>query len=73
MNNAKLNVYKKRLQEVCERFLGTEEFMNDKVEEIFCNEKLSVERGDLFCLFVYATTFKAKLVMFVKNLIKRVC
>lgn len=50
MNNAKLNVYKKILQEVCERFVGTEEFMKHKVEEMFCNEKLSVERGNLFCL-----------------------
>ena len=73
MNNAKLNVYKKILQEVCERFVGTEEFMKHKVEEMFCNEKLSVERGNLFCLWKIATTFKAKLVMFVKNLIKLVC
>ena len=50
MNSAKLNVYKKVLQEVCEKFDGLEEFTKDKIEEICCNEKLWMERGHLFCL-----------------------
>ena len=31
------------LQEVCERFIGAKEFIKDKIEEICCNEILSVE------------------------------
>ena len=50
MNSVKLNVYKKVLQEVCEKFDGVDEFTKDKIEEICCNEKLSMERGHLFCL-----------------------
>ena len=38
MNNAKLNVYKKALQEVCEKFDGAKEFIRDKIEEI-CSMK----------------------------------
>ena len=38
MNNAKLNVYKKVLQKVYEEFDGA------KIEEIYSNEKLSVEK-----------------------------
>ena len=44
MNNAKkLNVYKKVLQEVCEKFDSPKEFIKDKLEEIYSNKKLSVE------------------------------
>ena len=48
MNNAKLNVYKKVLQEVWENFVGAEEFIKRKIEEICCNEKLSVEEVTYF-------------------------
>ena len=40
MNNAKLNACKKVLQEVCQIFGVTEEFIINKTEEICCNEKL---------------------------------
>ena len=51
MNTAKLNVYEKVLQEVCKNFVGAEEFIRDKVEDICCNEQLlSVEEVNLFCL-----------------------
>ena len=43
MNNAKLNVYKKVFQEVCEKFDGAKEFIRDRIEEICSNGKLSVE------------------------------
>ena len=43
MNNAKLNVYKKVLQRVCEKFDGAEEFIKD--EEICSNRKLLVEEA----------------------------
>ena len=51
MNTAKLNVYEKVLQEVCKNFVGAEEFIRDKIEDICCNEQLlSVEEVNLFCL-----------------------
>ena len=48
MNNAKPNVYKKVLQEVCQNFIRAKEFIRDKIEEICCNEKLSVEEVTYF-------------------------
>ena len=39
MNNVKLNVYKKVLQEVCEKLDGAEEFIRDQIEDNFSNEK----------------------------------
>ena len=39
----KINVYKKVLQKVCEKFDGAEEFIKEKIEEICNNGKLSVE------------------------------
>ena len=39
----KLDVYKKLLQEVCEKFDDTEQFIKEKIEEICSNGKLSVE------------------------------
>ena len=43
MNNAKLNVQKKVLSEVYEKFDGAKGFISDKIEEICSNEKLSME------------------------------
>ena len=43
MNNTKINIYKKVLQEVCEKFYDTEAFVKERIEEL-CNEKkLSAE------------------------------
>ena len=43
MNNTKINIYKKVLQEVCEKFSGAEAFVRERIEEL-CNEKkLSAE------------------------------
>ena len=39
---------KKILQEVCQNFVGAEEFTRDKIEEICCNEKLSEEEVTYF-------------------------
>ena len=44
----KLNVYKKVLQEICEKVDGAEEYITDKIEEICCNERLSVEEVTCF-------------------------
>ena len=43
MDKTKLNVYGKVLHEVCEKFDGAEEFKNQKIEEICCQERLLVE------------------------------
>ena len=49
MNNAKkLNVYKKVIQEVCEKSDGPKEFIRDKLEEIYSNKKLPVEEVTYF-------------------------
>ena len=48
MNNAKLNFYKKVLQEDFQSFVGAEDFIRDKIDEICCNEKLSVEEVTYF-------------------------
>ena len=52
MNSAKLNIYEKVLQGLCEKFDGAEEFIKDKIEGICCNEKLSAEE---VTYFVYQT------------------
>ena len=48
MNKTKLNVYKKVLHEVREKFDRAEEFINQKIKEICCQEKLSVEEVTYF-------------------------
>ena len=43
MNNTKINIYKIVLQEVYEKFNGTEPYIKERIEEL-CNEKkLSAE------------------------------
>ena len=43
MSNTKIIIYKKVLQEVCEKFNDVEAFVKDRIEEL-CNEKkLSAE------------------------------
>ena len=48
MNKTKLNVYKKVLHKVCEKSDGAEELINQKIEEIYFQEKLSVEEVTCF-------------------------
>ena len=44
MSNTKLNVYKRVLQEVCEKFNGAEDFIKEKIEELYCSNGIfSVE------------------------------
>ena len=38
MNNSKMNIYKKFLLEVCEKFNDAEAFFRERIEEL-CNEK----------------------------------
>ena len=43
MSNTKLNVYKKVLQEVCEKFNGVEQYIKERIEVLCSKSKLSVE------------------------------
>ena len=52
-NVNKINIYKRVLQEICEKFDGAEEFVKEKIEEIWSNGKLSVEEVAYFFLNDY--------------------
>ena len=43
MNTIKMYAYKKVLYEAFVKFDGAEEFINQRIEEICCQEKLSME------------------------------
>ena len=43
MNNLKSKVYKKVLKEVTEKYDGAEDFINNRIDEICSQEKLSAE------------------------------
>ena len=50
MNNTKINIYKKVLREVCEKFNDVEAFVKERIEEL-CNEKKIISRrGNLLDL-----------------------
>ena len=43
MNNVKISVYKKVLQELYEKFNGAEAYIKERIEELCSENKLSVE------------------------------
>ena len=43
MSNTKTNIYKIVLQEVCENFNGTEQYIKERIEELCNKKKLSAE------------------------------
>ena len=43
MNNLKINVYKKVLQELCEKFNGAAAYIKKRIEELCSENKFSVE------------------------------
>ena len=43
MNNIKIKVHKKVLKELCEKYDGAGEFINDRIEEICSHENLSAK------------------------------
>ena len=43
MSITKLNVYKKVLQEVCEKFRGAEQYIKERIEVLCSESKLSAE------------------------------
>ena len=53
MNNAKLNAYKKVLQEVCEKFNLAEQYIKERCEELY-SRKLSVEEVTYFFMNDYS-------------------
>ena len=50
MNKTKINVYKKVLQELCEKFNGAEAYIKERIEELCSENKLSV--GEVTYLFM---------------------
>ena len=48
MSNTKLNVYKKVLQEVCEKFNGVEQYIQERIKELYRESQLSVDEIKLF-------------------------
>ena len=55
MNKIKIKVYKKVLKEICEKYDGEEDFLNDRIEEICSHEKLSTEEIVYFLLGFYSS------------------
>ena len=43
INNVKINVYKKVLQELCVKFNGAEAYIKERIEDLCSENKLSVE------------------------------
>ena len=43
MNKIKIKIYKKVLKNFFEKYDGAEEFINNRIEEIYSQEKLSAE------------------------------
>ena len=54
MTNTKLNVFKIVLQEVCEKFNGTEEYVRKRIEELCSEKKLSAEE----VTYLFANNYK---------------
>ena len=48
MNNIKINIYKKVLQEVCEKFDDVKAFVRERIEELCNQKKIFSGRGNLF-------------------------
>ena len=43
MNDIKINIYKKVLQKLCEKFNDAEVYIKERIEELCSEDKLSVE------------------------------
>ena len=57
MNNTKINIYKIILQEFCEKFNGTEQYIKERIEEL-CNEKKISAEEVTFIGFITIVMFK---------------
>ena len=56
-NNIKIKVYKKLLRELCEKYDGAEDFINDRIEEVCSHEELSAGGYLFFLLVFYSLSF----------------
>ena len=54
MNNAKINVYKKVIQEVCEKLNGAEQCIKERMEELCSESKLSIDEA----IYLFTTYFR---------------
>ena len=57
MNNIKVRIYKKVFEEIDEKNNGAEDFINNRIEEICSQEKLSAEEVFIFLLIFYRLCF----------------
>ena len=57
MNNTKINIYKKVLQEVCEKFNDAEAFVRERIEELCNKKKISTEEVNLLVYNDYYNNF----------------
>ena len=48
MNNIKMKIYKRVLQEISEKYIEAEDFINKRIEEVCSQEKLSAEEVTYF-------------------------
>ena len=48
MSDTKLNVYKKVLQDVCEKFNGAEQYIKERIDEPCSESKLSIDQVSYF-------------------------
>ena len=48
MSDTKLNVYKKVLQDVCEKFNGAEQYIKERIDELCSESKLSIDQVSYF-------------------------
>ena len=61
MNNLKIKIYKRVLKDASEKYEGAEEFINGRIDEIFSQEKLSVEEL-IYLLYIFFSLFNSKIV-----------
>ena len=51
MSNTKTNIYKIVLQEVCENFNGTEQYIKERIEELCNKKKIISRRGNFYLIY----------------------
>ena len=57
MNGIRIKVYKKLLKEIWDNYDGVEHFINDRIVQICCHEKLSVEEVIYFLHLCFLVGF----------------
>ena len=57
MNNIKIKINKKILKEICEKYDGAEDFINDRIKEICSHQKLFAEEVTYFLVSFFTVYF----------------